>query len=209
MNRLLFTPRFQIAAVFATGFLKFLLVDFLELRALFIALAAAFWLVYLFASVRRDKSFLQEIGFRKRGLIKTLLFTTGLFLISTVGFFAYAWQSESLSINNHIWPVLALYPVWGLLQQALAMGFVARNLQILDVRKPNIVVLTAMTFSLVHIPDMTLAMGTFALALVYTHIYLKWKNLWPLGLFHGWLGGFFYFLVLRIDPWQRMLQTIH
>lgn len=209
MNRLLFTPRFQIAAVFATGFLKFLLVDFFELRVLFIALAASFWLGYMVMLARRDKLFLQEIGFRKEGLGLTLMFTTGLFLIGLTGFFTYTWQAGNIDINNHIWPVLALYPLWGLLQQALVMGFVAKNLQTLQVKNYATIIFTAIAFSLVHLPDITLTMGTFALALVYTHIYLKWKNLWPLGLFHGWLGGFFYFLVLRIDPWQRMLQTIH
>lgn len=208
-GKLLFTPRFQIAAVFTTGLLKFLLVDIFEFRALFITLAVGFWLIYMLVSVRNDRAFLKRIGFRREGLKETFTATGILFLLSTVAFFIYAWQSDNFVLNHNLWPVLALYPLWGLLQQALVMGFVANNLQSLGKGKLFIVVFTSLAFSLVHLPDVTLTIGTFALAMVYTSIYMKWKNLWPLGLFHGWLGGFFYFLVLRIDPWQRMLQTIH
>jgi hypothetical protein len=53
----------------------------------------------------------------------------------------------------------------------------------------------------VHLPDFRLATATFVLGLALTPIYLKWRNLWPLGIYHGLLGVLFYFWVLERDPW--------
>lgn len=52
-----------------------------------------------------------------------------------------------------------------------------------------------------HLPSWKLAAGTFGLGLAYTPLYLHHRNLWPLGLYHGWLGVFYYFWVLERNPW--------
>ena len=60
----------------------------------------------------------------------------------------------------------------------------------------------AAVFSSVHLPNWELTAGTFGLGFAYTPLYLR--NLWPLGLYHGWLGVFFYFWVLGDNPWKNM-----
>lgn len=104
-------------------------------------------------------------------------------------------------------PLLALYPIWGLIQQFLVQSLFARNLQreFAVFRSPlRIAPLAALVFSVVHWPDLRLCALTFVLGLVFTPIYLRWRNLWPLGMWHGWLGVFAYFWVLARDPWVEM-----
>jgi membrane protease YdiL (CAAX protease family) len=51
------------------------------------------------------------------------------------------------------------------------------------------------------VPEIPLMLTTFGLGLVYIPLYLRYRNLWPLGLYHGWLGTLFYLWVLGRDPW--------
>ena len=58
-------------------------------------------------------------------------------------------------------------------------------------------------FGAVHLPELKLAAATCLLGLAFTLLYLRWGNLWPLGLCHGWLGVFYYYWVLGRDPWME------
>ena len=48
--------------------------------------------------------------------------------------------------------------------------------------------------------------GTFILALLYTTVYLRERNLFALGLFHGWLGALFYYTVVGRDPYMEVFR---
>jgi hypothetical protein len=50
--------------------------------------------------------------------------------------------------------------------------------------------------------------GTFFLAMFYGFIYSREKNIYALGLFHGWLGGLFYYTVVGRDPFLEMSNRI-
>lgn len=95
----------------------------------------------------------------------------------------------------------------------------ALNLAQLPVRyvsePASVTLITAPLFGSIHLPDMWLFGATFALGLVLTPMYLRWRNIWPIGIIvcvfvgrnespiysigflHGWLGAFFYYLVLQ------------
>jgi hypothetical protein len=51
-------------------------------------------------------------------------------------------------------------------------------------------------------------MATFAMALLYTFLFLKERNIIPLGIFHGVLGGMFYYIVLKRDLWVELIDGI-
>ena len=53
---------------------------------------------------------------------------------------------------------------------------------------------------LVLYPHYWLILGTFVLALFYGFVYLKYRNLYVMGLFHGWLGALFFYTVIGRDP---------
>ena len=71
-----------------------------------------------------------------------------------------------------------------------------------------IVVLTATLFTLVHFPFLLLVGATFGLAIVSTCLYLRGHNLLVLGIYHGWLGGFFFYTLLNRDPWQEVFGIL-
>ena len=48
--------------------------------------------------------------------------------------------------------------------------------------------------------------GTFVLALLYSAVYLRERNLYALGLFHGWLGALFYYTVVGRDPFMEVFR---
>lgn len=100
---------------------------------------------------------------------------------------------------------IILYPIWGVIQQFLVIGLVAGNLQDLKRTRLNefvIIVLTALLFGLIHYPYYWLMLGTFILALLYGFIYLRERNIYVMGLFHGWLGGLFF-----IQYWIEILLS--
>jgi membrane protease YdiL (CAAX protease family) len=69
-------------------------------------------------------------------------------------------------------------------------------------------VITAILFSLLHYPNLWLMVGTFVLALLYTIVYLRERNLYALGMFHGWLGALFYYTVVERDPFMEVFGQI-
>eukprot|EP01083_Nonionella_stella_P090663 253290_1 len=99
--------------------------------------------------------------------------------------------------------MLILYPLWGIIQQFLIQAMIAVNLSKLQLHYVIVILLTACSFTLVHWPEWLLMLATFAVGLTFTPIYLKYKCLYPLGLYHGWCGALFYWLVLEENPMQR------
>jgi membrane protease YdiL (CAAX protease family) len=67
-----------------------------------------------------------------------------------------------------------------------------------------IIFLTALLFGLLHYPFYWLVLGTFILALFYGYVYLKARNVYVLGIFHGWLGALFFYTVVGRDPFQEV-----
>jgi membrane protease YdiL (CAAX protease family) len=97
-----------------------------------------------------------------------------------------------------------LYPAWGLVQQVLVQGMVVRNLEG-ALSPPAIAVAAGLLFGAVHLPHVALAAATALLGAVFTLIFLRSRNVWPLGLCHGWLGVLFYAWVLARDPWREIV----
>jgi membrane protease YdiL (CAAX protease family) len=93
--------------------------------------------------------------------------------------------------------------VWGLVQQFLVQAMVARNLLAWTTRRSVATLVAAALFAAVHWPDGVLMGATCLLGLAFTPMYLAFRNLWPLGLYHGWLGALTYFWVLGRDPWRE------
>lgn len=179
----------------------------LDASSVFIPVASVGWGSYVLYRARRDPDFLRQAGFSGEGLgpafrDATLVAVGALALMAGVGA-----ARGSLRFDPDMVPLLALYPAWGLVQQFLVQGLVAGNLA----GHPGwvsssyfVTPVTAAVFSSVHLPDWELTAGTFGLGLAYTPLYLRHRNLWPLGLYHGWLGVFYYFWVLERNPWDSL-----
>ena len=194
---------FEISAVILTALGKFILVDYLHSRTVFILTAIVLWSFYLIYRGKRNPGILQYWGFRTDNfnkVAKTILPFGILCLILFIGIGLY---QHTINLTWHIIPILILYPIWGIIQQFLVIALIVGNLQndkSSNVKNGFIIFLSALLFGLIHYPYGWLILGSFMLAIFYGIIYLKERNLYALGIFHGWLGGLFFYTVVNRDP---------
>ncbi len=193
----------EITAVVLTGIGKFIFMDYLNWRLPYVVMAILAWSAYVIYRYRKDKQVLIDWGFRKDNFKAVLILMLPFAIISITSFFIIGYYQNTINLSWHILPLLITYPIWGTIQQFLTIGLVAGNLSTLKCVKfsrVTVIVLTAILFSLVHYPSFWLLIGTFILALVYGYYYLRSKNLYVLGILHGWLGALFYYTVVNQDP---------
>ena len=203
----------EILAVVITGVGKFVFMDYLNWRLLFVIVAIVSWSLYVYYRHKKDKDVLKDWGFRRDNFKLVLRLVVPFALVAIVAFIGIGYMQGTLNPSWHIAPLLITYPIWGTIQQFLTIGLVAGNLSTLKsvkLKKRSVILLTAVLFSLVHYPSVWLLIGTFILALFYGYIYLKAKNLYVLGIFHGWLGALFYYTVVNQDPFADVfLKYLH
>jgi len=201
---------FETGSVIVTGILHLILVGVLNAKVVFIAVALIGWSGYLAMRVRKDRRLLKAWGFRCDNIRSTFIISSFATAIGILAMAVIALTQKSLSFHWHMLPLLLLYPIWGVIQRFLVQALVAGNLS----RSSGMIgsawfvtIVSAALFALVHMPDLKLAIGTFCLGLAFTPIYLRWRNLWPLGIYHGWLAVFAYFWVLHRDPWLEVFGS--
>jgi membrane protease YdiL (CAAX protease family) len=193
----------EILAVVITGGGKFFFMDYLNWRLPFVIIAILSWALYVRYRYKKDSQVLKDWGFRYDNFTSVLKLVLPFAMVSIISFLTIGYFQNTLNLTWHIFPLLITYPIWGTVQQFLTIALVAGNLSTLKsikLSKIIVILITATLFSLVHYPSVWLLIGTFILALFYGYIYLKSKNLYVLGLFHGWLGALFYYTVLNQDP---------
>jgi membrane protease YdiL (CAAX protease family) len=88
-------------------------------------------------------------------------------------------------------------PLWGLMQQYVLQGFINRRAQILYGRGSKSVLLVALIFALLHLPNPWLSVATFAGGLVWAYVYQRAPNLLALALSHALMSML---LALSLPP---------
>ncbi len=202
---------FEIAAVVATGLLKHVFMDWLNLRAFYIGVACIFWSVYIYKRYRKNRQILQQWGFRKNHFNRSFLFLTPFGLLMSAAIVWYGLTHNAVFLNWHIIPVFIFYPVWGLIQQFLMLSLIAGNLVSISTikrSKTQIILLTSALFALVHYPSLPLMVFAFLMELVFAFAFFKWRNLWALGLYHGWVASLLLFFVLGRDLWNELWTVL-
>jgi hypothetical protein len=197
----------EILAVILTGVLKYILMDWLELRIFYISSACLFWLLYILKRYHQDRQILQEWGFRKEGFQKTFIYCFPLALFALIAIIGSGVAFSSEFLQWGLLPVLVLYPLWGVIQQYLMIGLIAGNLRSissLSLKEKQVALLVSVLFAFAHSPDWLLMTFTFVMELFFIAAYFRWRNLWTLGLLHGWLGGVFLYFVMQRDLWKEL-----
>lgn len=193
----------EIIAVVFTGLGKFIFMDHLGWKFAYVAGAVVAWAAYIIHRHRTVPGILRYWGFRTDNFRQVLRTVLPFALLSFVSFFIVGALQDTLNPTWHILPLFLTYPLWGTIQQFLLIGLVAGNLNEMDrSRSKKVIILigTAVVFAGVHYPDRWLIIGTFVLALFYGYIYLRQRNLYVMGIMHGWLGALFYYTVVDRDP---------
>lgn len=202
---------FEIAAVMVTAIGKFIFMDWLNWRFPFVAIAITCWLIYIIYRSKKQRGILHYWGFRFDNFKKVVKMILPFGLLAIVAFAATGFINGTINITWHIIPILILYPLWGTIQQFLLIALTAGNIQDFEhhqLNKQLTILIAAILFALMHYPYSWLIMGTFILALLYGFIYLKERNIYALGIFHGWLGGIFYYTVVDRDPFLEMFGKL-
>lgn len=187
-------------AVAATGVLH-LVCKPLGLQWFYIVVAVAFWIGVVVLTAKRRPAVLREWGFRRDNLgpafrASAAVFVPLMFLMSVI-----AWFRGDLLVSASMAAMLLLYPAWGLVQQFLVQALLVTNLAKGPLRNHHILLIAVggALFSVVHLGNSLLVFATALVGAVFVHLYLKFRNLWPLGLFHGWLATLFYLWILHRD----------
>ncbi|WP_422105850.1 type II CAAX prenyl endopeptidase Rce1 family protein [Winogradskyella sp.] len=197
----------EIAGVILTGIGKFIFMDYLNWRLPFVVVAILAWTFYVYYRYKKDRNVLSDWGFQLGNFKTVFKLMLPFAIIAIAVFFLVGYIQGTINLTWHIIPLLITYPIWGSIQQFLTIGLLAGNLKDLKrvkLKKSLIILLTAIVFSLVHYPSLWLMLGTFILALFYGYIYLKVKNIYVMGIIHGWLGALFYYTVVGQDPFAEV-----
>lgn len=201
----------ETASVIITGILHIVFVEVLNAKGVFIGIALFGWTTYIAVRTWNNSRLLGVWGIRRDNLRSTSLVATAVVGIGVLAMASFALSRGTLSFHWHMLALFLVYPIWGIIQQFLVQALVAGNLSNASGFLGSawfVTVVCAVLFGVVHFPDWTLSIGTFFLGLAFTPMYLKWRNLWPLGIYHGWLGVFVYFWVLRRDPWIEVFGRL-
>ncbi|WP_420316050.1 type II CAAX prenyl endopeptidase Rce1 family protein [Ekhidna sp.] len=201
--------KFEILAVVITSLGKFIFYDLLNQRLIFIVIMFLFWSLYLIQKIKKSPETLKHWGFRIDNFKEVLSMVLPFGMISIIGCFVIGFSQNSIFIHWHFIPIFLLYPLFGILQQFLLMSLFAGNLQDQNkLSKSTIILLTSTLFGLLHYPYWWLVIGTFFLSMFYSYIFLRKRNVYVLGLFHGWLGAIFYYTVVDQDPFMEVFGPL-
>jgi hypothetical protein len=198
---------FEIIAVIISGLLKFVFIDWLNMRAVYIVIICLFWLIYIYSKYKGNPEAIQLWGIQRQNFKKSFLFLLPFAFICIIGIVIYGYLSKVDMINWHIIPIIILYPLWGLIQQFIVVGLISGNLKALEnprFSNYQIILFISLFFSLVHYPSAFLMIFTFIMQWIFTTAFLRWKNIWPLGLYHGWIATFLLFYIMGRDLWVEL-----
>ncbi|HEX7251874.1 MAG TPA: CPBP family intramembrane glutamic endopeptidase [Thermoanaerobaculia bacterium] len=194
----------EISAVLLTAALHFFFYDVLPARGLFILVVITVWAGYFAFRMKREPAARQEFGLSRLGLSESAKACAAVFAVGLAGCAVVGLSKGRLDLVPQMLILLILYPIWGLIQELLVQAMFVRNL-VRHVPGAVVVTTAGVLFGVVHLPHVALAVATALLGAVFTMIFVRWRNVWPLGVCHGWLGVFFYYWVLGRDPWLEIL----
>lgn len=197
----------EIGLVLLTGAAHLVLENIFQVKAQFIACAGLFWIAYV-AWRLREPGRARAWGLRGDTFRSSLAANALFFVVGAAGMVAYGCSQGRALPSLGFFYLLALYPVWGLIQQFLLCALIGGNLRTVTGSRAAAAGIGAVLFGFVHAPDWILCGLTGAAGVAWLALYFRWPNLWAQGWGHGWLGAVAYFYVLGRDPWVELMQSL-
>lgn len=130
------------------------------------------------------------LGLGRKGLLQSL-WVVGVALLLSAGAIFIAWRTHTLHNLHGSTPVLLHgwgYIVWSLMQQFLLQSyFLLRLLRLLPGKAAPILAATGI-FALAHLPNPILTPITLIWGAISCVLFLRYRNIYALGLAHGIMG---------------------
>ena len=156
----------------------------------------AFALMLFSHRVRRES--VREIGWRLGNFgraVRLLLLPmlAAAIIIVGVGYFKKSLRFDRAQVLEWAWSL----PLWALFQQYVLQGFINRRAQLLYGRGLKSVLLVALIFALLHLPNPWLSVATFAGGALWAYVYQRAPNLPALAISQALMSML---LALSIPP---------
>lgn len=161
-----------------------------------IPVGLAFALMLISHRVRRDSA--REIGWRLDNFGRAARLLALPMLLAAIVLIGIGLMMKSLRFDRENMLEYALWlPLWGLMQQYVLQGFINRRAQALFQRGWPSILLVALIFALLHLPNPWLCVATFAGGVLWAYVYQRAPNLPALALSHAVMSML---LALSLSP---------
>lgn len=195
----------ELALLLLTGGLFLVFENVFDAKLPFLAAILPAWGLYAALRLGRTPGTADAWGLGRKGFAEASREAAGWLAVGVGGLLVYrlllGWRPLPAGASL----VFLVYPLWALAQQFALQALVAGNLDRLGAPRAWVIAVSAALFGLAHLPDWPLVGLCAAAGSVWTALFLRTRNLWPLAVCHAWMGALAYYWILERDPWREML----
>ena len=140
---------------------------------------------FMVLSHRAYRESARDLGFRSDNLVRALRLLIWPTLIAVIIIFVVGWYlTGPPSLPRLLRPRLLVVPAWALFQQYALQGFINRRAQVAFGKGVVSVLLVAVVFAVLHLPNPVLSMLTLLGGLIWATVYQREANLFALAASH-------------------------